>query len=293
MPLSDTRNGPFAAAAPEERAFLLPLRVPRGGYQSEPGTLARLYEGLAVPGAIYGPYSAARTLMSPEGQYRPGADDAEGAALGMDAAGMAGAGALATRPAEALASGFARRVLPMDLESRMQRAAEMGFNVEEPLYHGTRRSFRAFDIGRSLPDEQAVWATPDPGAAAGFANRPLSRADFFSDERTLPGARIMPLLVRPGRQMVVDSIPEWDSRKFGRALDRARRQGFDSVRFKDVSDTDMPVDMVADQIAVFDPANLRSINARFDPRYRASPSLLSANPPAALLPSLLANDRRP
>jgi len=40
----------FVGPTPEQRSFLLPLMVPRGGYQSDPYTLARLLEGLAVPG---------------------------------------------------------------------------------------------------------------------------------------------------------------------------------------------------------------------------------------------------
>jgi len=337
-PSADKRARHFADPAPEQRGFLLPLRVPRGGYQTDPGTVDRFLEGLAVPGIIHEPFQAASQLLSPAGQYRPGTEDAEGVALALQAAGIGGAGALATRPANALTAGFARRSqpsenalttrrgLPTDLDSRMSRAEGMSFDASEPLYHGTWRSFRSFDPSRA-PNEQAVWLTPDAEAAGFFGqyNAHVNRLPPGRDpDDRWHGVRVMPLYARPGKQKIVD----WDyvqreygteirtrtqqegedfstplftnedgsldsSRRgtltyspefFAREVERARQEGFDSLRFVRVDEGMGPP---ADQIAVLDPVNVRSTNARFNPRYSRSANLLSANAPPAALPTLL------
>lgn len=85
----------YAEPSPEERSFLAPIVTPRGGYTTEPGTMGRFFEGLGVPGIIKAPYDAAKTLLSPAGQYRPGDNDVEGVDLANQAAGAAVAGGLA------------------------------------------------------------------------------------------------------------------------------------------------------------------------------------------------------
>jgi hypothetical protein len=307
MRRSSSGSSYFAGPAPEERAFLLPLRVPRGGYQSEPGTWARFVEGLAVPGIIHEPFRAANMLL--QSPYRPGQRDEEGVQLALQAAGLTGAGAIATRPAGALASGTARRQrLSMDADSRFARGRDMGFNMDETLYHGTTRSFRAFDLSRAPLSEQAVWLTPHPEVAGHFAKYRAEGGWFRGTEHAR--TRILPLRTR-GRQRVIDRDylqreygelfarrlerdPEnfvspleaeggamfWNPEIFRRELERARRDGFDSVRFVRVEEGMGPP---ADQVAVFNPANIRSTNARFNPRFGYSANLLSANPPPALL----------
>jgi hypothetical protein len=258
-----------------------------------------------VPGILYHPYQAVSTLLSPEGQYRLGGSDYDRAArLGLEAAGLSAAGVLANRPANAIAAGLARRqALPMDAASRAQRAAEMGFDTSERLFHGTNREFSKFDLGRAPPAEQALWLSPDPEAAGYFAQ---FRAGGWDKTRTLP------LHVR-GRHKIVDreylqreygeqfasrtaQDPEWvspletqggaihwDPQLFQKELQRARREGYDGVRFVKV---DEGMGQPADQIAIFDPANIRSVNARFNPRNSNSPNLLSTDPRAGALPAV-------
>src|SRR4051812_45932642 len=67
----------------------------------------------------------------------------------------------------------------------------------------------------------------------------------------------------------------YDPEVFAKELEMARKEGFDSVRFLRVSEG---MGDPSDQIAVLDPANIRSTNARFNPRYRSSTNLLLANP---------------
>jgi len=70
---------------PEQRGFLAPRMVPRGAYDTE----------WAVPNIVHAPYYAAKQLLSPEGQYRLGQEDAEGVRLSLEAAGGALTGSLA------------------------------------------------------------------------------------------------------------------------------------------------------------------------------------------------------
>lgn len=61
-----------------ERAGLLPIAVNEKGDAS-----------FAVPGFAVDAFNAAKTLMSPEGQYRPGTDDARGVKLALEAGSLA------------------------------------------------------------------------------------------------------------------------------------------------------------------------------------------------------------
>jgi hypothetical protein len=69
---------------------------------------------------------------------------------------------------------------------------------------------------------------------------------------------------------------------FAKELEKAQREGFHSVRFRQVEEG---MGAPADQIAVFDPANFRSTSARFNPRYSSSANLLSTAPRAGALSS--------
>jgi GNAT superfamily N-acetyltransferase len=119
-------GGPFVEPTPEQRGFIAPLVIPRGSSTPE----------LGLPQIIKGPLDAARTLMSEQGQYRPGTEDAEGVALANQAAGaamMGGVGANAIRGAEAMAVGSAggklhpaRRVFDFETKGGGMREAKIG-----------------------------------------------------------------------------------------------------------------------------------------------------------------------
>jgi hypothetical protein len=255
---------------------------------------------LAFPQILYGPFDAARRILS--GDY----DREEVGKLALEVGGVAAPGALVTRPAGALASGLARpaRQLPADAASRAARAREAGFNTNERLFHGTYRGFDRFSFKRGPrhsddAGEHAVWMTPDPEVAINFGN-------YFADTRTPGygrGVRTLPLYAR-GKQKVVDreylareygdefarrqaADPEyvspiegegyilWDPDVFGAELKKARAEGYDSVRFAKVEEG---MGAPADQVAVFSPKNVRSTQATFDPARRRSSNLLSSDP---------------
>ena len=79
--------------------------------------------------------------------------------------------------------------LPPD-NTAMDRARAMGFNVEEPLYHGTNADIREFSLnhsGSASGNEQygaGIYTTTSPSTASGYANQ------------NKDGANVMPLLVK-------------------------------------------------------------------------------------------------
>src|SRR5690606_6463805 len=69
-----------------------------------------------------------------------------------------------------------------------------------------------------------------------------------------------------------DGSIRWDAETFDAVLERAKTEGYDSVNFKSVADIGEP----ADQIVVFDPKNVRSVNAAFDPEEGESPLIMAS-----------------
>lgn len=298
------RDLQYAEPTPEQRGFLAPLMIPRGSSVPE----------LAFPQILYGPFDAARRILS--GEY----DREEVGKLALEVGGVAAPGALVTRPAGALASGLARpaRQLAEDAASRLARARERGFNTDERLFHGTYRDFDRFSLKRGLRNtddagEAAVWLTPDPEVATNFGQYFAGSAKSDSGAVYRRGVRTMPLYAR-GKEKVIDreylarehgdefarrqaADPEYvspiegegyilyDPEVFGAELKKARAEGYDSVRFAKVEEG---MGAPADQVAVFSPKNVRSTQAMFDPARRRSGNLLSSDPLAAW-PSALAD----
>lgn len=65
VPFNPSQLGPIpdkkrteVRPSPEERGTLLPIGIPKGGYTTEPGSLARMSEMAAVPEILHGPYKA-------------------------------------------------------------------------------------------------------------------------------------------------------------------------------------------------------------------------------------------
>lgn len=184
------------------------------------------------------------------------------------------------------------RSLPMDEASRMQRAREMGFDVDTPLYHGTGAKFDAFDAdkGGGARAETGVWLTSSPERASGYAPR--------IDRRTGEGGQVMPVYIRGSNILDIDArganwnrlgdkeighldLPDavddgYDTNDIARW---ARQQGYDGVRFRNVRDRGMYADNyetnLADTVVVFDPQNIRGKFAAFDPSQEGSSKLLA------------------
>lgn len=158
-------------------------------------------------------------------------------------AGAAGAAALMSGQSDD-ANAAPLGKLPMDVTSRLERAKAQGFDVATPLYHGTRGDFGEF--------AGPTYLTGEP-----------SRANIFAYGEQ---GNVRPSYVRLQNPL---RVPGWDGEMegFGKSsqkLDELKRQGYDGV-----------IQGNNEQVLVFDPKNIRSRFAAFDPAKKNSNNILA------------------
>lgn len=227
---------------------------------------------------------------------------------------------------------FANTPLPMDEASRMARAGEAGFETGVPLYHGTASDYAAFgnDFRGGVADaytaRRADWMTDSPVTAQGYAemaaiDAPINRLimasrkaeingnfDLSEDlmaqaerlEQNMPreaGQLIMPLISRRPQESINAEGATAADFDYGmrNALDDAMKRGDLGVEFSNLSDhPDYSVDDPAVHRGIFDPRNIRSRFARFDPEFAHLANLSAANidPLAGLFGALAAEEQR-
>lgn len=167
--------------------------------------------------------------------------------------------------------------LDMSPEARKARAEAMGFDTSEVLYHGTGNNFLAFDVNRAGTgfgwpgDPKAIWFATSEQFARDVA-------DVFEEQRTVAvylrgREKVHTASDFPATFTDGDTILWENSEPFNKMLLDARKAGYDRVRFKNVMDVEGET---TDQVAVFDPSNIRSIDAAFDPTEDGSPVLMAA-----------------
>jgi hypothetical protein len=204
--------------------------------------------------------------------------------------------------------------MPMDEASRMARAQGMGFDTGTPLYHGTGADFQAFNpanrgsVADAVSARAADWMTDSPTTAKGYADMagidaPVARmvreseaagarGDWDAADRIMAeaerleasmtrdaGQSILPVMsprpalsVDAGGSSVTDM--EWSMRD---AIKSAKRSGGSGVEFRNFNDhPDYSVDDPALHRGIFDPTNIRSRFARFDPRLKHLANLSAA-----------------
>ena len=161
----------------------------------------------------------------------------------------------------------------MNPEARMQRAQDLGFDTSRPLYHSTNASFDSFEIpeGGFLKYGKGVYTTPKPQ----YADRYI-RENRDLDSAYTEGANVMPLYARgkiatekdweAARQKMMSEgvTPSGYNPQQAEIQRRLKEQGFDGLN------------MFGDEIIIFDPKNIRSTNAEFDPAKADSADLLSS-----------------
>jgi hypothetical protein len=184
-------------------------------------------------------------------------------------------------------------VLAMDAASRMERARAQGFDPATTWYHGTDKAFDEFSLdkagqgasGAGYDTVPAVWFQDNPQRASGFATG--------GGSTVRDGANVIPAHLRGTGDMDV-----WDMghasivnrrEEINQALREAQEAGAPGVVFQNLIDTRAPfaagASRGANVAAIFDPKNIRSKFAAFDPSKSDSANLLAANPgsPAGLL----------
>jgi len=167
--------------------------------------------------------------------------------------------------------------LPMDEASRMARAESEGFDTGTTFYHGTRADIDEFNPNPSDAYDsgwlgRGTYVTTNPGTASAYAGLKAGPG----------GERVMPLYARLNDMKILDVDPSAkvagqriemeQGREAARRwaqdqTDELRAQGYDGVRV-----TYKPGD---EELVVFDPKNLRSRSARFDPSRSESANLLA------------------
>lgn len=206
-----------------------------------------------------------------------------------------------------------RKGLRMDTESRMARAREMGFDTDTVLYHGTANDVQSFDpqkagsSTRARSAKMGTWLTGSPRTAEGYAdaasktpvrdlleaaekaerNRQWDVAEKLTrqaEELEAAGGRgqtIMPLYVRGKLKTVdMDGVQyDPDDVNLSKIAETAKREGFDGVRLTNFSDeAGYGQYNPTTHVLVFDPSNIRSVHAAFDPEKSGSSTLLAAAP---------------
>ena len=216
--------------------------------------------------------------------------------------------------------------LDMSEAARIQRAAEQGFDVSKPLYHGTDKNFDEFITRKGLSGK-ASYFTPDPDVASAYA-----MGDVRFKKRG-PGATVMPVYVRgnildlenltrkqeidiwkeienyelrtakPGTlkyEMLTDNKFPTVSQSLSEITDEEyipdyaqmmeklaeinmtnkilEKLGYAGVKGREVllNPRGTIGDKEYESIAIFDPSNIRSVNAAFDPSELASPVITKA-----------------
>lgn len=175
--------------------------------------------------------------------------------------------------------------LDMSPEARMQRAREMGFDTERTVYHGT-------------PDSRGIWEGGFKTSKEKFGKVDPERVYFTADNRGVAATYADAMRAFDYQNAVPETIPlylrmrnpkeiNWGGRPFrGRKvdgegfsirdyIDQARAEGHDGVIIKNVIDTYNAKGKPSTIRAVFDPRNIRSTNAAFDPARRNRTELLA------------------
>lgn len=159
----------------------------------------------------------------------------------------------------------------------------MGFDAERTLYHGSAggQEIDAFNLDRAgsnagSPRERAIWFWDDP-----------SHADRFVYDDN--GGAVYPALAR-GKLKTIE-MDGYNSNRMAREIAEAKAGGYDGLRVRGMDERDhlrkIEGGQPPDQIAVFDPSNIRSPHAAFDPAKSDSANLLAANHPKAAPAGLL------
>ena len=175
--------------------------------------------------------------------------------------------------------------LDMSTPARMARAREMGFDTDTVLYHGTGSDVRAFDVNESREPSKAIFLTSKSSVATDFANMRSGGQN----------ANVMPLYAKgkfleiDGKRQPIRNVESaanldrtnYRDMRYGETIyEYAKRNGFDGIKFKNVEDDAFGPDVapLSDIFAIFDPANIRSVHAAFDPEKSSSPELLAGLP---------------
>ncbi len=178
--------------------------------------------------------------------------------------------------------------LPLDEASRMGRAREMG-DTGKDWYHGV-----------TWPEPDGDFSSFREGGATFFVDNPETASNWTgSGQSTREGSRVIPARLTPKNTYDFDADPLdlWSKYNLSMtpgevgwsnidAVEDMRKLGFDSYKW-----TEWAGDVPETNMAVFDPANIRSKFAKFDPAKKGSADILAGTAAGAIGLGLYADER--
>ena len=203
--------------------------------------------------------------------------------------------------------------------ARMARAAD---HYPATTYHGTADDIQDLSrehggkVTKARSAEEAFWSVDNPDVAAGYArlaaeDAPVQKLidesmsaeragdwDLAHDlmvkaEKLEPslvgggGQNVMPLRIDDSKYMEIDAggatMSDLDESQLYKWITEAKEGGYKGLKIKDFSDNaDWGNYVAATHYATFDPADARSVNAKFDPENIGKPDLLGNATPEML-----------
>ncbi len=159
-------------------------------------------------------------------------------------------------------SGNTGQPMPMDYASRMARAKGMGFDAGKKLYHGTDKDFSAFDP-KKFGEKDSGWygrgvtTDTDPEVAEAYAN-------YHEPEQ---GQNIIPTFSR-GRHIdwPISKLPFGNPRESAQGTKDMQALGYSGSRMTNDRDLYGNTTDIGSEQVTFNPKDVRSQFARFDPR---------------------------
>jgi hypothetical protein len=158
--------------------------------------------------------------------------------------------------------------LPATPEAIQARAIQQGYNPNQTLYHGRAGEFEGMGFkDPSNKSEQAIFLTPDPQVANQYA----SYGGIDANE-------VMPLVAKYKNPKEVDlGGKNYMQVDLPPILQAAKKEGHDAVWLRNMVDiAEGTAAKLQDQLAIFDPAALRSKFAAFNPKFAGASNLISA-----------------
>jgi hypothetical protein len=176
----------------------------------------------------------------------------------------------------------------MDQGARMQRAQDLGYDTSRPLYHYTDKLENETELSSLQPSPEnvqtklgrGIYTSPNPQYGDRYVRQGRDLSEGYNEN-----ARAIPVYARGKlatgdeyeaaykaatdslgiQRGVVDQQTKLKIRSDiqNKAQEILKEQGFDGVQFMD-------------EVMIFDPKNVRSINAEFDPTRADSADLLSS-----------------
>jgi hypothetical protein len=213
--------------------------------------------------------------------------------------------------AKLLARDDTRFDLPTDEASRMARVREMGFDTD--VYHGTDADIKSFDNAKrgrvtgAGSAQEAHWFVDNPDTAGGYSDLASSkavddlveqsqaaeRAGKWDDAHNLMvqaealeqsggkgGQNVMPLMIRGKNLKEFDAdgkmMYDLEEGQLNAWAKEAKAEGFDGLKVTNLSDeAGYGNYRPATHYGIFDPKNIRSRFAKFDPAKADSADILA------------------